>query len=126
MAKLTVSRFKDLDETRAHYLGTVDNEAERLRMQYLTPGNGQAMTYEEKHRQALAGGGPMITAEAEALEVTEQEVIDSVIAARALWEQVGSQIEAARLKAKRDIRAAGTPAEMHQVVKQITDTMGAI
>lgn len=126
MAKLTVSRFKDLDETRAHYLATVDAEAERLRTQYLTPGNGQAMTYEEKHRQALAGGGPMITAEAEALEVTEQEVIDSVIAARALWEQVGSQIEAARLKAKRDIRAAGTPAEMHQVVKQITDTMGAI
>lgn len=126
MAKLTVSRFNDLDETRAHYLATVDAEAERLRTQYLTPGNGQAMTYEAKHREALAGGGAMITAEAEALGVTEQEVIGSVLAARERWELAGAKIEAARLKAKRDIRAAGTPAEMHQVVKQITDTMGAI
>lgn len=117
MAKLTVSRFKDLDETRAHYLATVDAEAERLRMQHVTPGNGQAMTYEEKHRQALAGGGLMITAEADALGLTEQEVIDSVLAARGRWELADAKIEAARIKAKRDIRAATTPAEMHAISK---------
>lgn len=117
MAKLKVSRFSTLDEARSHYLGEVDRLAKAERSKYITTGNGQAMTYEEKHRQALNGGGPMITAEAEALEVTEQEVIDSVLAARAQWEQVGAQIEAARLKAKKDIRAATTAAEMHAVVK---------
>lgn len=117
MAKLTVSRFEDLDETRAHYLATVDTEAERLRMQHVTPGNGQAMTYEAKHREALAGGGPMIAAEAEALGATEQEVIDSALAARERWELAGAKIEAARIKAKRDIRAATTPAEMHAISK---------
>lgn len=117
MAKLTVKTFSDNAEARAHYLATVDAEAERRRSQHITPGPGQAMTYEEKHRQALDGGGPMITAEAEALGLTEQEVIDSVLAARARWEQAGSWIEARRLKAKRDIRAATTPAEMHAISK---------
>lgn len=121
MAKLTVTTFKDLSETKAHYLATVDAEAERLRMQHITPGQGQAMTYEEKHRQALDGGGPMITAEAEALGVTEQEVIDSVLAGRGRWDLAGAKIEAARIKAKRDIRAATTPAEMHAISKGAFD-----
>lgn len=126
MAKLTVSRFKDLDETRGHYLTTADAEAERIRSQHITPGPGQAMTYEEKHRQALNGGGPMITAEAEALDMTEQEVIDSVLAARAQWEQIGSWIEAARLKAKADIRTSQSSAEMYGIVKNFKETLNVV
>ena len=119
MAKLIVNRFEDLDETRLHYLAEVDRKAEAERTKHITPGEGQAMAYEEKYRQALAGGGPMITAEAEALEVTEQEVIDSILAARAWWDQMGAWIEARRLKAKRDIRAVQTPAEMHAISKGV-------
>lgn len=117
MATLKASTFTDRDSAERHFLSLVDQEAEAERSRYITPGNGQAMTYEEKHRQALAGGGPMISAEADALGMTVQEVIDSVLTARAQWEQIGSQIEAARLKAKRDIRAAQTPAEMHAISK---------
>lgn len=116
MVKYTVKQFPDLEETKRFYLSQADEYAEREREQFITPGNGQAMSYEEKHRQALAGGGSMITAEAEALEITEQEVIDSVLAARAQWEQIGAAIEAARLKAKKSIRHANTPADAHNAV----------
>lgn len=121
MTKLKVARFSTLEEARSHYLGEVDRLAEAERAKYITTGNGQALTYEEKRRQALDGGGPMITAEAEALEMTEQRVIDSVLTARAQWEQVGSQIEAKRLKAKKKIRQASTPAEMHAISKSAFD-----
>lgn len=117
MATLKASTFTDRDSAERHFLSLVDQAAEEARLRHLTPGVGQSMTYEEKHRQALAGGGPMISAEADALGMTVQEVIDSVLTARAQWEQIGSQIEAARLKAKRDIRAAQTPAEMHEISK---------
>lgn len=124
MANIHIGESRDNEQS--YYLSSVDFAAEDVRARYLTPGNGQAMTYEGKHRQALAGGGPMIAAEAEALGVTEQAVIDSVLLARERWESAGAKIEAARIKAKRDIRAAQGPAEMHQIVKQITDTMGEI
>lgn len=117
MAKLTVKRFPDLDEARAFYLAEADRKAEAERSRYITPGNGQAMTYEDKHREAVAGDGPLLRAEAEALEMTVAEVAASVLAARAQWEQAGARIEAARLKAKKQIRQAQTPAEMHAAVK---------
>ena len=117
MAKLSVKRFADLDEARAFYLGKADRKAEAERSRYITPGNGQAMTYEAKHREALVGDGPLLRAEAEALEMTVAEVAASVLAARAQWEQVGAQIEAARLKAKKQIRQTQTPAEMNAAVK---------
>ena len=120
MAKLVIKHFSNRAEAERHYLREVDRLAEAEREKHITPGNGQAMTYEAKHREAAAGGGPMITAEAQALGVTEDDVIASVLAARAQWEQVGAQIEAARLKAKKQIRQAQTAAEMHAVIKATT------
>jgi len=120
LAKLTVKRFSDLDEARVFYLGEADRKAEAERSRYITPGNGQAMTYEAKHQEALGGGGPLLRAEAEALDMTVAEVAASVLTARAQWEEAGARIEAARLKAKKQIRQAQTPAEMHAVVKAMT------
>ena len=108
-----------LDERRRHYFRDIDSRAESARARIITAAPGQSMTYEAKYKEALAGGGPFITAEAEALGITEQEVIDSVLAARAQWESAGKAIEAIRLKAKKEVREAGTPAEMHAVVQQL-------
>ena len=91
----------------------VDQAAEEARLRHLTPGSGQLLTYEAKYQEALAGGGPMISAEAEALGMTVQEVIDSVLAARQQWQVLGAQIEALRLKTKKEIREAETASEMH-------------
>ena len=119
MAKLSINRFQGTAERQRHYLGEVDQIAESIRQQHLTPGSGQAMTYEAKHQEALAGGGLMLQAEADALGMTLQDVVDSVLAARQAWLAVGGQIEAARLKAKKDIRAATTAAEMHQITESL-------
>jgi hypothetical protein len=115
---LNVSAFKSRTDAEQHYLSLVDNAAEDARMRHLTPGTGQSMTYEAKHQEALAGGGPMIAAEAEALDMTQQEVIDSVLTARQHWQALGAQIEAARLKAKKAIRKAAVAAEMHTIYQQ--------
>ena len=104
-----------------HYLDIVDQAAENARMRHLTPGSGQSMTYEVKYQEALAGGGPMISAEADALGMTVQEVVDSVLAARQEWQVLGAQIEAARLKAKKAIREAQTAAEMHRITSELQD-----
>lgn len=119
MANLKAFLHNTLDDAVRHYLDIVDQAAENARMQHLTPGSGQSMTYEVKHQEALAGGGPMISAEAEALGMTVQEVIDSVLAARQQWQVLGAQIEAARLKAKKAIREAQTAAEMHRIASEL-------
>lgn len=119
MAKLSVSRFSNNEDCQRYYLDEVDALAEEARGRFTTSGSGQVMTYEAKHQEALAGGGPMLQAEADALGVTLQEVVDSVLAARQAWLVAGGQIEAARLKAKKDVRAATTANEMHQVVKAL-------
>ncbi len=121
MATLKASTFTDRDSAERHFLGLVDQAAENARMRHLTPGSGQSMTYEVKYQEALAGGGPMISAEAEALGMTVQEVIDSVLAARQQWQVLGAQIEAARLKAKKAIREAQTAAEMHRIASELQD-----
>ncbi|HAO01866.1 MAG TPA: hypothetical protein DCQ42_09070 [Halomonas sp.] len=123
MANLKAFLHNTLDDAVRHYLDIVDQAAENARMRHLTPGSGQSMTYEVKHQEALAGGGPMISAEAEALGMTVQEVIDSVLAARQQWQVLGAQIEAARLKAKKAIREAQTAAEMHRIASELQDQL---
>lgn len=94
----------------------VDEICESLRMKLVTPGSGQSMVYEIKYQEALLGSGPYIEAEAEALEVPLQEVIDSIIAARHSSNQKISLLEGRRLRAKKLIRQAETAAEMHAII----------
>lgn len=121
MANLKAFLHNTLDDAVRHYLDIVDDAAENARLKHLTPGSGQAMTYELKYQEALAGGGPMISAEVEALGMTVQEVIDSVLVARQQWQVLGAQIEAARSKAKKAIREAQTAAEMHRIASELQD-----
>lgn len=123
MATLNAFFHTTLKEAERHYLNAVDQAAESARMRHLTPGAGQSMTYEAKHQEALAGGGPMIEAEAEALGVTTQDVIDSVLLARKQWQALGAQIEAARLKAKKQIREAATAAQMHRIASELQNQL---
>lgn len=120
-----VSHFESAEEAKSHYLKEADRLAEQARSKIATPGSGQAMTYEVKREEALAGGGPMLQAEADALGMTLQEVVDSVLAARQAWLEAGGQVEAARLKGKKDIRAATTANEMHQIIKALQQELSS-
>ena len=62
----------DLDEERRSKKQQIDAEAEHVRMQFITPGSGQAMSYQEKTREAQryvdsngAGEYPLLSKEVE-------------------------------------------------------------
>lgn len=91
----------------------IDSLAEDERLKYITPGVGQAMTYQQKVDEARAfksdpqsGGFPVLSSEVGITAPTLNEVADIVLAAFAQWQQIGATIESIRLGAKRDIDAA--------------------
>lgn len=106
--------------------GLVDARAEALRQALLSPGSGQAMEYQEVHRQALAAldapaaatapAYPMLAAtigidtdpETGALATDVLGVARAAVAAYDGWVEAGAAIRAVRLGAKAEIRAATT------------------
>jgi len=118
LTQLNVNKFPARVNAEAHYLNKVDEHAEAVRGAFITQGSGQAMTYMRKSEEAKnPGGGPLLQAEAQALGISVSEVVASVTAANAAWEQAGIQIETARLVAKKQVREAQTASEMHAIVK---------
>lgn len=109
MAKLSINRFSSLDDARTHYLDQVDRLAQSI------PGTVSA-AWHAKWQEVQDGGGPLLTAEAEALGLTEAEVIDRVTTARKAWSKAEAAREAARVRAKHHIRQAGNPAGMHRAL----------
>jgi len=59
-----------LADVKTTYTNLLNTDAEAVRLKYLTPGVGQAMTYQEKQAQATA---VLATTEAEANALTEAE-----------------------------------------------------
>lgn len=99
----------DLSYLIAMAAAGVDLEAEAARSEVLTIGAGQAMTYMKKELEARSllvnptAYAPMLTTEAEALDVPLLDLAAEVVAAAELWETVGARIEAARRKTKIDL-----------------------
>lgn len=107
---------------------TVDKAAEAERLKYITPGTGQAMTYQQKVAEAQAFKAtsnpntedyPILATEVGITAPTLVEVADTVLAAYHQWQQIGAMIEAVRLGAKRDIDAAENEAAAHAVVDSV-------
>lgn len=96
----------DLDVLRAHLARTIDTEAELIRRSFLTPGEGQAMTYQRKEAEARAWAAdnaaatPFLTAEAAARGMTLPELAAEVIQLADSWVVIGSAIEGLRMGAK--------------------------
>lgn len=106
----------------------VDAAAEAERLQYITPGNGQAMTYQQKVAEAQAFKAasnpqsseyPMLSSEVGITAETIDDVADVVLAAFAQWQQIGAAIESIRLGAKRNIDVAQDEAAARAVVNAI-------
>ncbi|OEI84649.1 hypothetical protein BA060_02545 [Brucella sp. B13-0095] len=107
---------------------SVDTAAENERLKYITPGEGQAMTYQQKVDEARAfkaasdpkaADYPILSSEVGITAETLSEVADIVLAAFAQWQQIGAAIEAIRLGAKRDIDAAEDEATARAIVDAI-------
>ncbi|KAB2773244.1 hypothetical protein F9L00_24835 [Brucella anthropi] len=106
----------------------IDALAETERLKYITPGNGQAMTYQQKVAEAQAfktatnpkaTDYPILSSEVGITAETLAEVADIVLAAFAQWQQIGAAIEAIRLGAKRDIDAAEDETSARAIVEAI-------
>lgn len=106
-----------LDDRKAALKARLDALAERERLKYITPGAGQAMTYQAKAEEAkrLAEdllpnpvAYPMLAAEVGVTAATLEAVGAIVLAASQQWGLIGAEIEAARLTAKRAIDQAET------------------
>lgn len=106
----------------------VDEVAEVERLKYITPGAGQAMTYQQKVTEAQGFNVatnpqpedfPMLSSEVGITAPTLDEVADNILAAYGQWQLIGAAIEAIRLGAKRDIDAAGDEAAARAVVDAI-------
>lgn len=111
----TLTFVADLSTLRARAVAAIDTAAERARSRYLTPGAGQAMTYQRKEAEArafLADAGAetmFLSAEAPARAMSVAALAAEVVAQADAWAEVGSAIEALRMGAKAQVAAAATP-----------------
>lgn len=113
-----------LDEVKADLMARIDRQAEAIREKYITPGSGQALTYDRKRREAAASiVDPEPTAEkypvlAASIGVEVQStgdlkadfdaIAEIVLGLEQHWAIVAHHIEARRLGGKRTIEAAQT------------------
>ena len=128
-----VERFDTLEAAQSYALRAVDEAAEQTRGRYLSSGSGQAMEYEEAHRQALAYQGdpaatyPMLEAGVEAgLAPSVADAAALVLQRRDEWQAIGKTIRSIRLRAKREIREATTQREVAQIRERATRDLGAL
>ncbi|CZT32985.1 hypothetical protein [Rhizobium sp. 9140] len=107
----------DLDALRAEAVVKIDRAAEAYRMQFITPGFGQIMAYQQKLDEArakVAFAGvpdadiPHIVAEAEADGMTKAEKAQQILDTFTGWQHISAGVEAKRMAAKKAIAAAET------------------
>lgn len=122
----------DLTAIKAAAVTLVCNQAESVRDQFLTPGSGQALTYQRKEAEArswTAGAPdtqfPFLAAEAAATGTTVADLAIIVIAQADAWIYVGSTIEALRRGALVAIDAATTIGEIEAAATVNWGVIGA-
>jgi hypothetical protein len=122
----TPAAILPLDDVIAGARAEIDAAAERARLRYITPGAGQAQTYQMKLEQAQAyqaAGSPpdatpwpFIAGEAAALGITPSAAANTIIATAAAWVTVGAAIEQARMGGKRAVMQASTVAAVNNAL----------
>lgn len=121
----------DLAILRIALSNGIDAEAEQIRQRFLTPGAGQAMTYQRKEAEARAwmadntAPTPFLSAEAPARDVTVADLAAEVIMLADQWTAIGSAIEGLRMGAKAALQRAGTFGQIIAAAKVDWDSIRA-
>lgn len=109
-----------VDTLKLTLTAQVDADAEAARLQWITPGSGQALTYEQKRAEAERMATdpapqptdyPLLAAEVGITADTLTAVGTLVRARAAAWTAIAAQIESLRLQAKAAVMAASNAAE---------------
>ncbi|NII59847.1 hypothetical protein [Sphingomonas aerolata] len=109
----------NLDLLRDYLALRIDGEAEAIRQRFLTPGAGQAMTYQRKEAEARvwsldnASATPFLSAEASARGMTIADLAAEIIQLADAWVAIGAAIEGLRMGAK---AAVGRAANLGEIV----------
>lgn len=113
----------DLDILRSTAKAQIDAQAELVRQDFLTPGAGQALTYQRKEAEArewLADqrtSVPFLSAEAAARRLPLADVAAEVVRLADRWTQAGAEIEGRRMHAKTALAEAKTLGAIVQASK---------
>lgn len=112
----------------------VDTSAETERKRYITPGEGQAMTYQRKVEEAkraileeepAAADYPMLAASLGVDGDTVKEIATIVLAMDAAWAVIGSAIEKIRMNTKKAVDEAASAEAVNAIVAAIVWPEGA-
>lgn len=102
----------DLVVVKQQLRAQVDWGAEDFRQGFITPGAGQALTYQYKAEEAKAysidpaAPTPFLAQEAEDMETTVAALAAEVLGQVAAWTMIGKRIEGRRRRTNRDVEAA--------------------
>lgn len=119
----------DLGTLKTNLTTRIDADAEAARLQFVTAGAGQAMTYQAKAAEATAcladaspspASYPLLAAEVGITAETLSEVAGVVNAAYQQWLTIGAAIEAARLGGKKAVTDASDPAAVQAAFDAVT------
>lgn len=110
-------------DCRAAMERAIDEQAEALRLQHITPGSGQAMVYQAKLEEARALTSlegepnpedfPLLAASVGVDGGDIEAVAAAVLAMRVQWTALAAQIEHCRLHGKQAVRQAASDQEAH-------------
>lgn len=123
-----------LTQRRAEAARLADGTAETARLRYITPGDGMAMVYEAKRREAEAFSeaaydadlSPLIAAEAVRTGETPASIA-AIWSERAnAWQKIAAVIETARFDAKAAIAAAPDEAGIAAALAALTAALDAM
>lgn len=139
-AYAVVAAFDVLEDVKTNLKHIVDEDAERVRLRYITPGDGMQQTYREKFEQATAVNGmgqdaanalseqqrnasfPVLAASVGIEAATLWECSQIVLQRFAQWAQITRLIETKRLAGKKAISEASDAAAAQAAYEAITWT----
>lgn len=134
---VTQPTVQTLEESQRIGYFDIDNQAEGYRQKFLTSGIGQAMTYQQKEKEAeqvLTAGESVSNALTEEQRELKYPVLSASVGIEAdtlyncailvsqtakLWLSISNSIEKKRLKAKKDIKAATSINEIDSIKTNI-------
>ena len=130
----------DLPNELSNYISsnieTLNKLCEIQRLKYITPGSGQALTYQEKSEEAtdfLAAGSPadltpypFIQAEINATHKDSDVAAKDILTAQSLWITKGALIEQYRLTAKIDINSSLSISEVDVALNSATVNLNGV
>ncbi|QHD50068.1 hypothetical protein [Vreelandella aquamarina] len=119
MTTLNAHTFASRDDAEKHYLALIDSAAATAR--YIDP--ALAEVYREKLAEAKAGGGPRLIAEAAALGIDAETVLNGVLKNHEQRQQHIHRIELARITAKAAVRNAANAAAMHRIYREYQEAL---